>query len=294
MRRLVLALASMSATIGCRPPEPPPAPQAVEQGLPAEPRADLPDEQRSSDLFGAWVVETVGSSGEAASASGWDQVLLVGSRQLEIISQCVTIGPFGYGRTVGGGIAVGQSEVQPAPRGAPGLPAPVKCARTLTPAERELGPLLLAAREVTPTGNGTITLSGPRGSLTARRPSGALNNPRGEAPPPSVPPLLGAWQFVSIEGRPLPSAARMEMLLTPNRIEWRSGCVNEARELRRGRDVLLPGKVDPFPVCERGRSPSERAAERLFAGSIAARMSRDGSLTVQGSGVVAELAPLTR
>ena len=85
----------------------------------------------------------------------------------------------------------------------------------------------------------------------------------------------------------------MELLLRPHWLEWRSGCVSEVRELRTKRGLLVPGASDPFPVCERGRSEGELGVERLFAGSVSSRMERNGRLTLQGSGVTAQLEPLT-
>lgn len=87
---------------------------------------------------------------------------------------------------------------------------------------------------------------------------------------------------------------RMELLLRPRQIEWQSGCVNEARQLDRDGDMLVPGPVDAFPICERGRSEAEVAIETLFAAPIAANMGQKGELTLVGSRVRAELAPLTR
>ena len=220
-------------------------------------------------------------------------VLLLGNRQLEILSQCVTIGPFDYGRTVGGGISVRQPGPQPQSKAAGLGPAPVQCARALSPDEQALPRVLLAARKVTPTAGGRATLSGPGGSLVIRRPSGPLSNPRRQVPPPRLPSALGAWRVLSIDGRSLGAAEQIELLLRPHWIEWRSGCVNEARILGRGGDGLMPGETDPFPVCERGRSPAELAMERLTAGAIATRMTPAGLLTLTGSGVTVELVPLT-
>jgi hypothetical protein len=76
-------------------------------------------------------------------------------------------------------------------------------------------------------------------------------------------------------------------------IEWRSGCVNEARTLGVEGERLLPGAVDPFPVCERGRSEAEQAIGRLVAGPIDTVLQRSGRLTLTGSGVTARLVPLT-
>jgi hypothetical protein len=218
-------------------------------------------------------------------------VLLVGVRQLQILSQCITIGPFDYGRTTGGGIVVTPATVVPRPRPT-NMPAPVQCARALTPDEARIAPLLRSAREVSVRG-GIVSLTGPAGRLIIRRPSGALSNPRGEVPAPQTPPLLGAWRFVAVNGRTVLEGARMELLLRPHWLEWRSGCVSEVRELRIERGLLVPGASDPFPVCERGRSEAELGLERLFAGRVASRMERNGRLTLQGSGVTAQLEPLT-
>jgi hypothetical protein len=99
---------------------------------------------------------------------------------------------------------------------------------------------------------------------------------------------------LSLDGDVLRSGERIELLLRPQHIEWRSGCVNEARLLRHDGGRLIPGEVDPFPVCERGRSDAEEAMERLLSAPVAFRIGADGRLSLQGSGVVAELAPLTR
>lgn len=217
-------------------------------------------------------------------------ILLVGSRELEAVSQCIRIGPFEYDRTAGGGIAVRQ----PAPRRpAPGSPPIAMCARGLSPNEQALVPILFAARRVERRPDGRVVISGPGGALTMVRPEGALANPWGNAPPPPVPPALGAWRLASIDGRDLGSE-RIELLLRSHLIEWRSGCVNEARALEREGDRLLPGEIDPYPVCERGRTPAEEALGRLTSGPVTARMSPSGRLGLTGSGVHAEFVPLTR
>lgn len=135
-------------------------------------------------------------------------------------------------------------------------------------------------------------LSGRAGVVHLRRPRGVLENPRGQAPPPPVPPPLGAWRLASIDGRTIAPDASIELLLRPRYLEWRSGCVAEVRELEREGDRLLPGQADPYPVCERGRSKAELLAGRLFSGAVALQMSPDGRLRLQGSGVAAELEPL--
>lgn len=278
----------------CQPaPTPSAVPEAETPQPPPEPRADLPTEQRSPDLFGAWLIEVAAAPG-ARQPEGWtEMILLVGNRQLQVQSQCVTVGPFDYGRTEGGGIVV---SVPAPPRRSPEsdmLQPPAQCARALSPAEAALAPILLAARTVKPDAAGSVTLAGQAGSLVLRRPTGALANPYGQAPPPALPPLLGSWRVLSLNGDALRPDERVELLLRPNHIEWRSGCVNESRLLRRDGDRLIPGEVDPFPVCERGRSDAEDAMERLLSAAVAARIAADGRLSLQGSGVVAELAPLT-
>lgn len=288
------ALGAAALASGCGPsPTPPAQPVPQASSVQSEPRLDLPEEQRSTDLFGAWLVESVAAPDPLRDAAGWDQVLLVGVRQLQILSQCITIGPFAYERTEGGGIAVRLQDVQPLASNVPPAPAPVVCARTLTPAERKLGPLLLAAHNVERQPDGTVLISGPAGSLAVRRPAGPLANPRGEAPAPRLPPLIGAWRFVSIAGRPVVPGQQMELLLRPRAMEWRSGCVSEVRALDYRSERLIPGEQDPFPVCERGRSEAEQAASRLFAGPVTPRMRQDGGLRLEGSGIVAELEPLT-
>ena len=298
--RLLLGMALIASA--CGPAQTPPGAQEPETSVAIqrpdaahpEPRSDLPTEQRTPDLFGTWLIETVAKSGAGPRERYSDMILLVGNRQLEVLSQCVTIGPFDYARTAGGGIVISQPEVRPRPPSAAPAPAPVQCARALSPAEQALAPILLAARTVTPGRGGTVALAGQAGTVAMRRPAGALANPRGQAPPPRTPPLLGTWQLVALDGRPLIADERIELLLRPGRIEWRSGCVNETRTLSRDRDSLILGEVDPFPVCERGRSPAERALETLLSAALKARTSADGRLTLQGSGVIAELAPLTR
>ncbi|MEA1014768.1 hypothetical protein [Sphingosinicella sp. LY1275] len=287
--RVLLIGASLLAA-ACSPSAPEPAPQAAAAVTHiAEPRQDLPEEQRSPDLFGAWLVEAVEAPKPVARDRSWDMVMLVGVRQLELLSQCVTIGPFDYGRTPGGGIAVRQPV---APPRAGRSPPPVQCARALSPAEAAMPAVLLGATDVQRQADGMVLVAGPRGSALLRRPEGALRNPRGQAPPPRVPPLLGAWRFVSVDGRALPPGEEMELLLRPSRLEWRSGCVSAVRALRRDGDTLRAGESDMFPVCERGRSEAERSAERLFAGSVTPRMAADGRLRLEGSGVTAELVPL--
>ena len=292
--KLAFAAATALTLTGCEGPQPTPAApaQSAPDLAPAEPRGDFPEEQRAPDLFGAWLVQSVGAHDAGPADRGWETVLLVGNRQLEVLSQCITIGPFDYGRTGGGGIAVDQTPV--APRQGPAVAPPPQCARTRSPAEQMMGPLLLAAYQVSRERDVTVRLSGPAGAMTLRRPVGALRNPWGEAPPPRLPPLLGAWRVTSVAGRTLPETEAMELVLRPQRLDWRSGCVNETRVLAREDGRLLPGEVDPFPVCERGRSEAEIAVERLLAGAITALMARDGRLTLRGSGVIAELAPLTR
>lgn len=290
---LSVAIGASCSMAGCKPAEAPPAPPASGQAVQnAEPRQDLPDEQRSPDLFGAWVVESVGTPAPAPKDRSWDMILLVGARQLEVLSQCVTIGPFDYGRTGGGGIAVRQVAIPAGPQ--PGtMPPRVQCARALSPAEAAVSSILPSVVDVERKSGGAVSLTGRAGSITLRRPQGALSNPRGQMPPPRAPLLLGAWRFVSVDGRTLAANEGMELLLRPWHLEWRSGCVNEIKELRREGDNLVPGAADPFPVCERGRSKAELSAERLFTGTVATRMGQDARLRLEGSGIVAELVPLT-
>jgi hypothetical protein len=257
----------------------------------AEPGQDLPAEQRSPDLFGAWLIESIAAPDPALQSSSWDTVLLVGLRQLEAHSQCITFGPFEYGRTAGGGITVSLQPVRPR-SGPAGGPPTVQCARGRSPAEQALPRVLLAATEVKARG-GKIILSGSAGTMILRRPEGALRNPRGEAPPPATPPWLGAWRFTTVDKHPLRADERIELLLRANRLEWRSGCVGEAREVRIDRDLVRPGEVDPFPVCERGRSQAELALDRLFARPVVTRMDANGRLMLEGAGATAELEPLT-
>lgn len=294
--RLALGIVSALVLSACQPaPTPPASPdpdasvEAPRSNAAPEPRADLPTEQRSPDLFGSWLVETVATPGAPLRERYWDMALLVGNRQLEILSQCVTIGPFDYGRTDGGGIVVSQPALRP--RLSPSDPVPSQCARGLTPAEQAAAPILLAARTVKHDPSGAVTVAGEAGSLVLRRPVGALANPHSQTPPPKTPPLLGAWRLATLGGREV--RERIELLLRPTRIEWRSGCVNESRALRSDRNRLLPGEVDPFPVCERGRREGEKAMERLLSGPVEARTSADGRLRMSGSGVTAELVPLT-
>jgi hypothetical protein len=290
---LALVLAAIAGA-ACKPADAPaPTRGAEPPASTPEPRSDLPDEQRTPDLFGAWRIERLSAPGLQPQGRGEDMVLLVGNRQVEILSQCVTIGPFDYGRRVGGSIIVTQAAPLPRPPSQAGVLPPPQCARALSPAEQVLPPVLFGGGSVTRNADGSVTIAGPGGSLLLRRPSGALANPRGQTPPPPV-PLLGAWQVLSVNGSRLADNERAELLLRPHHLEWRSGCVNEARGLRREANMLLPGGIDPFPVCERGRSDAERGLEELTAGPIAARMAANGRLTLQGRGVTAELAPLTR
>lgn len=288
--RLAVAGASLSLA-ACGQTQAPPTPPASNQIVhTAEPRQDLPEEQGLPDLFGAWLVQTVTTAGPAPQDQSWDIVLFVGVRQLEVLSQCVTIGPFDYGRTAGGGISVRLTSVSPRP-GVAATPPP-QCARMRSPAERAIPSVLLAASDVKRLGDGTVALSGRAGALIIRRPEGALRNPRGEAPTPRVPPPLGAWRFVQVNGRTLAPDQAMELLLRPKHLEWRSGCVNEVKKLRHERDRLVLGDSDAFLVCERGRSEAERLAGPLFAGTVAFQMDAEGRLRLQGSGVTAELEPL--
>ena len=293
-RARALLWAMVAALVGaCDAAEPPRStpPESQPSSRPPEPRQDLPEEQRSVDLFGAWLVESVSAPRSPDQRPSREMILLIGNRELEILSQCVTIGPYIYGRIVGGGIGVRV----PGPAmsdGAGATPPPPQCARALSPAEQAISPLLLAAEAVERKPDGSVMLKGEGGALLLRRPAGVLPNPRGEAPPPAVPPTLGAWRFVRINGRPVPPGEAMELMLRPGRLEWRSGCVNEVRSLARKGDALLSGPVDPFPICERGRSGMERAATRLFEAAVTASMTRDGSLRLEGSGIAAQLEPL--
>lgn len=289
--RLTIAIGASVAAAACRPAEGLPTPFSGSVVQAAEPRQDLPEEQRSPDLFGAWLVQSVSTADSAPQDRFWDMVVLVGVRQLEVLSQCITIGPFDYGRTLGGGIGVRQTPVLPRPR-ATAAPVRVQCARALSPTESAMPSILLAAVDVKREADGSVMLSGRIGSVTLRRPSSALGNPRGQAPPPRVPPLLGAWRFASVNGRTLLPDERMELLLRPGRLEWRSGCVSEVKKLRSEGDKLILGDIDPFPICERGLSEAEQSASRLFIGTVVTRMGQDGRLSVQGSGVTAKLVPL--
>jgi hypothetical protein len=292
--KFTTAVGAVLAAAACNQSQPPAAPPRPDRAVQApEPRPDLPEEQRSPDLYGTWLVESVSVPNPLPRDRFWNQILLVGSRQLEVISQCVTIGPFDYGRTVGGGIAVSQPPATPGP-GRIGTPPIAQCARGLSPAEQALGPLLLAARDVKLGTEGAVTLTGRAGSITLRRPEGVLRNPFSQTPPPRIPPLLGAWRFVRVDGQALSSTHNMELLLRARHVEWRSGCVSEVRLLSHDRNILTPGEIDSFPVCERGRSEAEEAVGRLLADKVVIRMSEDGQLGLEGSGVTAELAPLTR
>lgn len=289
-----LAFASLLILASCDPAGAPPAAPKDEATPTArvapEPRHDLPDEQRWPDLFGAWRVVRIDAPLEVPQDRSWDMILLVGVRQIEALSQCIAIGPFDYGRTSGGGIAVRPIAAPPAPGAEPPLP---QCARSLSPAERALAPVLLAANEVARAPDGTVQLSGSSGTIVMRRPAGALANPRGESPPPRLPPPLGAWTFLSLDGRLVGAGGAMELLLRPRHLEWRSGCVSEVKALRRAGGRLLPGAAEPHPVCERGRSDGERVAGRLFAGPVTVMMRADGRLRLTGSGATADLIPLT-
>ena len=293
--------AAILAAGGCKPAEGPSTPQepgapVASGATPALPgaRQDLPEEQRTPDLFGAWRVESVAAPDRRIHYDSMPMLLLVGNRELQILSQCITIGPFDYARTPGGGIAISQAVVTPRPPGSDVAPAPVQCARALSPAEGTLGPLLLTARTVKPEADGGVVVAGSAGAMTIRR-LGVLPNPGGEAPPPRVPPLLGAWRVLVIDGRRLNEySQRMELLLRPAHIEWRSGCINSTKTLTLDGATLIPGEAEPFPVCERGRTEAEDAMSRLLDRPIAARMEHDGGLGLSGSGVAAELAPLDR
>lgn len=290
--RVIVAIGGSVAAAACRPAEAPPAQPAMNSVIQViEPRQDMPEEQRSPDLFGAWIVQSVSTANPARQDRSYEMVVLVGVRQVEVLSQCITIGLFDYGRTTGGGIAVRQTPISPRAR-APATLAPPQCARMPSPAESAMPLILLAAVDVMRQADGSVVLSGRKGRVTLRRPTGPLRNPRGYAPPPRVPPFLGGWRFVSVNGHTLPVDEAMELLLRPKRLEWRSGCVSEVRELRSEGDKLVPGDIDPFPICERGLSEVERSARRLLAGIIATRMGQDGRLRLQGSGVTAELVPL--
>jgi hypothetical protein len=291
--RLALLLGAVFASAGCEQAEAPPAPAPAPAGPAFEPRQDLPEETRALDLFGAWLVTSVRAPAPVQWEQGHQTLLLAGSRQLEILSQCVRIGPFTYGRLDRDGIAISQSEPTVAPAPDRDVPPPVQCTRTLSPMESILPRILLTAERVVRQADGSVLLSGQAGALVLRRPDGALANPRGEAPPPERPPLIGAWRFVEVNERPLPAGGAIELLLRPPIIEWRSGCVNEARMLMVDGDRLLPGPVDPFPVCERGRDETELAIGRMTSGPIVTRMQRNGRLSLSGSGVTAELVPLT-
>lgn len=290
--RLTIAIGASMAAAACRPAEAPPTPSASDPVTQAaEPRQDVPEEQRSPDLFGAWLVHSVSTTNYAPRDRSWNMIVFVGVDQLEVLSQCITVGPFDYGRTVGGGIVVRQISVSPRPRATP-TPALTQCARALSTAESAMPPILLAALDVKREADGSVMLSGQEGKVILRRPPGALGNPRGQAPPPRVPPLLGAWRFLSVNGRTLLPDESIELLLRPRHLEWRSGCVSEVREMRSEGDKLIPGDSDLFPICERGLTEAERSASRLFTDTVATRMGQDGRLRVQGSGVTAELIPL--
>jgi hypothetical protein len=294
--RLALLLGAALASAGCEPRQAPPAPAPAAAQPTVEPRQDLPDEVRALDLFGAWSVDAIVAPTNVRWDQGWPMTLLAGSRQVEILSQCVTIGPFDYGVASGGLLTMRMPE---APREAansptlPPRPAPVQCARALSPAEQMASRILLRAERGVSGPDDTVILESAVGSLRLRRPPGPLANPRGNVPPPERPPLIGAWRFVQVNGRTLPPGGSMELLLRRPIIEWRSGCVNEARTLSVEGDRLLPGPIDPFPVCERGRSQAELAIARLTSGPILTTMQRSGRLTLTGSGITAELVPLT-
>lgn len=291
--RLTIAICASAAVAACGPAETPPAPPASDLTIQvAEPRRDLPEEQRSPDLFGAWLVQSVSTADSVPKDRFWDMVLLVGVRQLEVLSQCVTIGPFDYGRMKSGRRLVAEQRPVSPRREATPTPSPIQCARALSPAESTLPPILLSGVDVKREADGSVTLSSREGRVSLRRPTGALRNPRGEAPVPRVRPLLGAWRFVSVNGRAVPPDEGVELLLRPKHLEWRSGCVSEVRETRIEGDKLIPADVDPFPVCERGLSEAERSVGRIASGPFATRMRQDGRLRVQGSGVTAELVPL--
>lgn len=291
--RLLILRGACFALAACEPAERSSAPTPAPAAPAVQPRQDLPEDVRALDLFGAWIVEAILPGPTVPAELGWEMVLLVGSRQLELLSQCVTIGPFAYGRRDHDGIVVSQPEPPVRIAGASPVQPPPRCTRMLSPAEQVAPRILLTADRVTRRPDGALLLSGQAGSLVLRRPAAALANPRGQQPPPQRPPLIGAWRFLRVNGRDLPPNEGMELLLRPPVIEWRSGCVNEVRTVSQDGERLLPGAVDPYPVCERGRDEAELAVGKLTSGPIDTRMQRNGRLSLSGSGVTAELVPLT-
>jgi hypothetical protein len=255
----------------CRPvpqqasPAASPAPSAIsaDTALPTQERLRL----------GQWQVEAL--DGWPLPGEHHPIHLLVGRSGGEGQSQCIPLGfnwP-GMDRPLA---------FAPAPQPREGRPTQFICTRGLTPIEQRLEPILATAQDFTVEGDGSLTVTSPRGSLRLRRPSEPVLNPQGQT---SIDPALmwGAWQVAALDDR-VPSAP-MHLLVFRQRLELISGCVGIGRLLERtGPDLLLTTDPGLRTTCERMTSPDERAAERILSGPVRVILSEPRRRVLRGTG----------
>jgi hypothetical protein len=169
----------------------------------------------------------------------------------------------------------------------------VQCARALSPDEQIASRILLTAERALRRPDGSVVIQSQAGSLLLRRPPAALANPRGNVPSARAP--AADRRLALRRGERAHPPARRSHGAPPAPLDDRValGLRQRSADARRRGRTPAAGGVDPFPVCERGRSEAEQAIGRLVAGPIDTVLQRSGRLTLTGSGVTARLVPLT-
>ncbi len=285
-----LALLTSGCTVSetASPTSPRDAPGATADSSPGV-RA-LPTRAVTEALWGAWtVVGARDASGRALYVPAQQDKaardddgsppmrVLFGNGEVSVMSQCVTMGPFGYRQTATG------TEPAPPPERPPsyvGEPIPM-CARGLSDTER-LVPSLLQSAMVLRAATGGVEVSSDKGALVLRR-QGVVANPGGWAPPPRVPPPWGAWRIMRIDGRVVPADRPIHLAIGGIGIHYTSGCVAGAAWLKRDQplDAIVPDGVKSIAVCDRGRYAEEERMDRLLTQRSRARMDARGAITLE-------------
>ncbi|HWT14102.1 MAG TPA: hypothetical protein VN231_15220 [Allosphingosinicella sp.] len=225
-----------------------------------------------AEMFGQWrLAELTGVP--PAEAPGLH--VLIGEHRIEARSQCI---PFAFTLALENGAAT----VSEQPWGAP------VCARGRTPVEAAFPAVMTAARRIERRPGGRLAFVGARGEAVFERPQAPVANPFAEVPGP-VPWLMwGEWRVEAIDGAPLPAGQPIRLLFYAREIEARSGCVAMGWSYGQDGANLTVGRESwPHPVCERSRSPAERALEAIMAGEVRiGRASPNERLLVGGQGTL--------
>lgn len=204
---------------------------------------------------GLWEVAAV--NGRAVPPEHHPIYLLNGSSGGEAQSQCI---PYAF-------VWPGHERNPAPPRPAKPGPAPVVCARGLTPVEKALGPALASVQRIGAADGAMLFLEGEHGSVTLRRPAEPALNPFGNSPGPGPTVMWGEWRVAAVNGR-APDTA-MTLLFFRERLELVSGCVTIGRLVEQlGPSLSLSADPGVTTRCERMTSPDELAAERILAGDL--------------------------